>query len=390
MINGFPLLYTLRMIEEVKIETKKLHKGTLPMQGTEICSLALFSHKQKHLSLPEVAIVILNYNGRKHMETFLPSVLASTYSNLRVIVADNASTDDSVAFLQQQYPGVELLTHPVNEGFAGGYNWALQRVKADYYVLLNSDVSVTPGWIEPVIALMESTPRLAACQPKLLSWKEPGCFEYAGASGGWIDSLGYPFSRGRVFDVCEEDHHQYDAIAPVFWASGAAMFVKAAVYHELGGLDAAFFAHQEEIDLCWRMQLAGYRIMCCPQSVVYHVGGGTLPRGGRKVFLNFRNNLIMLCKNLPWYEKIWKLPVRLGLDAISAWKGLLGGDTAFFTAIVRAHWAAVTWLVTKHYSRQHKRKPLSSLEGTYRGTVVWKYFVRKQTHFSEIVGKKRS
>lgn len=349
-----------------------------------------YFRKKRSLTHPTVAVVILNYNGRKHLECFLPSVLASTYAGTRVIVADNASTDDSLAFLKEHYPQVEILTHGVNEGFAGGYNWALQLVSADYYVLLNSDVSVTPGWIEPVIALMESDHRVAACQPKLLSWKEPGSFEYAGAAGGWIDSLGYPFSRGRVFDVCETDHQQYDTVEPVFWASGAAMFVRASAYHELGGLDAAFFAHQEEIDLCWRMQLAGYRIMACPASVVYHVGAGTLPRGGRKVFLNFRNNLIMLCKNLPWYEKAWKIPVRIGLDAISAWKGLFGGDKAFFVAIMQAHAAVLGWLFSRHYRRPHHRKPLGSLAGVYHGTVVWKYFVRKQTRFSEIVGNKRS
>ncbi|NCI46589.1 glycosyltransferase family 2 protein [Sediminibacterium soli] len=340
------------------------------------------------MSLPEVAIVILNYNGKIHLERFLPSVLASGYPKLRVIVADNASTDDSVSFLQTQYPDVELLTHPVNEGFAGGYNWALKRVVSDYYVLLNSDVLVTTGWIEPIVSLMESDPQIAACQPKLLSWNAPDCFEYAGAAGGWIDLLGYPFSRGRVFDVCEEDTHQYDTAAPVFWASGAAMFIRAKLYHEMGGLDAGFFAHQEEIDLCWRMQLAGYRIMACPQSVVYHVGAGTLPRGGKKVFLNFRNNLVMLCKNLPWYEKLWKLPVRIGLDAVSAWKGLLGGDRAFFTAIFWAHMALVKWLVTQRYRAPFPRKPLQQLTGVYGGTIVWKYFIRKKTRFMEIVDNK--
>ncbi len=315
-------------------------------------------------------------------------MLASTFPGLRVIVADNASTDDSLAFLQSQYPAVETLTHPVNEGFAGGYNWALKRVAADYYILLNSDVEVTPGWVEPVITMMEQDNKIGACQPKLLAYADPASFEYAGASGGWIDVLGYPFSRGRVFDVCEKDEHQYDEPAPVFWACGAAMFIRSHIYHELGGLDADFFAHQEEIDLCWRMQLAGYTVMSCPQSVVYHVGGGTLPRGGRKVFLNFRNNLIMLCKNLPWYEKIWKLPFRFLLDAVSGWKGLLAGDKAFFVAICQAHWAVVKWIIGSHYTRPHTRKPLKNLTGVYRGMVVWQYFVNRRTRFHEIVKKK--
>lgn len=341
------------------------------------------------MTSPSVAVVILNYNGRNYLEQFLPSVLASTYPFTRVIVADNASTDDSLELLQQKFPGVEILTHETNEGFAGGYNWALKRVRADYYVLLNSDVSVTPGWIEPVIALMESDQKIAACQPKLLAQRTPEYFEYAGAAGGWIDSLGYPFSRGRVFDVCEKDEQQYNDVEPIFWASGAAMFIRAGVYHEMDGLDASFFAHQEEIDLCWRMQLAGYKIMSCPHSVVYHVGAGTLPRGGRKVFLNFRNNLLMLHKNLPWYEKLWKLPFRLVLDGISAVKGLLQGDKDFFTAIFKAHFAVHSrWLKPGAIRKTQQRRPLGQLDGVYGGTVVWQYFVNKRTRFRDIVKKK--
>lgn len=340
------------------------------------------------MPLPSVAVVILNYNGRKHLENFLPPVLASEYGNLRVVVADNGSTDDSVFFLQQHFPSVELETHPVNKGFAGGYNWALKRVEADYYVLLNSDVLVTPGWIDPVIALLEKDTTVAACQPKLLAYHHREMFEYAGGAGGWIDTLGYPFSRGRIFDVCEKDEHQYDTAEPVFWASGAAMFVRASVYHELGGLDEYFFAHQEEIDLCWRMQLAGYRIMSCPASVVYHVGAGTLPRGGRKVFLNFRNNLLMLCKNLPWHEKLWKLPLRFGLDALSAWKGLFTGDVSFFTAIMRAHIAVAYRLFVPHTTHQLPRNPMYLLTGVYRGSVVWQHFVKKRNRFWEIIRKK--
>jgi GT2 family glycosyltransferase len=223
-----------------------------------------------------------------------------------------------------------LLSNSTNEGFAGGYNWALKRVEAQYYVLLNSDVEVTPDWINPIIQLMESDQSIAACQPKICAYHNKQLFEYAGASGGWIDFLGYPFSRGRVFDVCEEDNGQYNDVAPIFWASGASMFIRSSVFHEMNGFDPYFFAHQEEIDLCWRIQLKGYKIMACPSSIVYHVGAGTLPRGGKKVLLNFRNNLIMLCKNLPLNELIWKLPFRIVLDSISAWKGLLTGDVWFF------------------------------------------------------------
>ena len=337
--------------------------------------------------VPSVAIVILNYNGRKHLENFLPSVIASTYTNKRIIVADNGSTDDSVAFLKANFSAIEILCNTRNEGFAGGYNWALRGLDSNYYVLLNSDVSVTPGWIEPIIQLMESNKNIGACQPKLLSYTNQHLFEYAGAAGGWIDTFGYPFSRGRVFDVCEIDTHQYNTIQQIFWASGASLFVRANVYAELGGLDASFFAHQEEIDLCWRMQLAGYTIFACPESIVYHLGAGTLPRGGRKVFLNFRNNLIMMCKNLPWQEAIWKLPVRFVLDAISAWKGLLTGDAAFFTAIMRAHFALFYWMIQTKPANHYPSKPLIELGGVYKGSVVWQYFMNKKTTFKEIIEK---
>jgi GT2 family glycosyltransferase len=371
------------MFHDSRLTIHRFHSFSSPIPPQP-----LFSQKFIHLSLPVVAVVILNYNGRNHLENFLPSVIASTYGNLRIIVADNASTDDSLSFVRSHFPSVEVITHPTNEGFAGGYNWALKEVQSDYYVLLNSDVSVTPGWIEPVIAIMENDPHVAACQPKILSYHNPQLFEYAGAGGGWIDTLGYPFSRGRVFDVCENDLHQYDKAIPVFWASGASMFVRSNVYHEMGGLDASFFAHQEEIDLCWRMQLAGHRIMACPQSVVYHVGAGTLPRGGRKVYLNFRNNLLMLCKNLPLHEKIWKLPLRIALDAISGWKGLLSGDIYFFTAIFRAHLSVMRRSLSARTHPVYPLKPLRELEGVYKGSVVWQYFIKHHTRFREIIEKK--
>jgi hypothetical protein len=336
---------------------------------------------------PSVAIVILNWNGRAYLEKYLPGVMASGYPNSRVVLADNASTDDSLAFLETAYPSVEIIRLSQNFGFAQGYNEALARVKADYYVLLNSDVAVTPGWIEPVIAMMEADKSIAACQPKILMEAHHQFFEYAGAAGGWLDALGYPFARGRVFDICEADLGQYDAAAEIFWASGAAMFMRASLYFECGGLDPYFFAHQEEIDLCWRLQRAGYKIMACPASVVYHVGGGTLPKGNeRKVFLNFRNNLIMLAKNLPVEQLLWKLPMRYMLDAISAWKTLLGGESHYFKAIIRAHGSFLYWVL-------FAQKPAGSdlprrvvLKGLYRGSVIWKYFIRGKTKFSEIVG----
>ena len=336
---------------------------------------------------PTVAIVILNFNGRNYLERFLPSVLASTYAHKKVIVADNASTDDSIHFIKEHFPSVEILLNTQNDGFAGGYNWALKHVEADYYVLLNSDVEVTPNWIEPIIDLMESDAAIAACQPKLLSYHQPQYFEYAGACGGWIDALGYPFSRGRIFDVLEKDEHQYDDIQQIFWATGAAMFIRSEVFHAMHGFDDSFFAHMEEIDLCWRIQLAGYKIYVQPKSQVYHVGAGTLPRDGRKVFLNFRNNLMMLSRNLPFSEKWWKLPFRYILDGISAWKGLLNGDVAFFKAIVKAHIAVITWWLKGEKQYSANRKPIKKLDGVYSGTIVWQHFIKGKRYFKEIIKK---
>ncbi len=316
----------------------------------------------------------------------MPSVVATRYSNYEVIVADNGSTDESLQYLQQQHPEVRIIALPHNVGFAKGYNDALKQVQADYYVLLNSDVEVQPGWLAPVIQLMETDTTIAACQPKILTERHRQLFEYAGAAGGWIDALGYPFARGRVFDVCEEDHGQYDEVAPVFWASGAAMFVRAKVYHACGGLDEYFFAHMEEIDLCWRMQLAGYRVMACPKSVVYHVGGGTLPKGNaRKVYLNFRNNLIMLSKNLPLGQCWWKLPLRLALDGVTAWKSLLSGDRVYFVSVFKAHMGFIDWLMFKRGQSVFPAKRDGPLQGWWQGSVVWQYFVRGRQKFSEIV-----
>ena len=315
----------------------------------------------------------------------MPSVLDTQYENFEVVVADNGSSDDSITFIKSNFPTVRLITSLTHEGFAGGYNWALKQIKADYYVLLNSDVEVSPNWISPMVDVLESDMKIAACQPKLLAQKHPNIFEYAGASGGWMDTFGYPFSRGRVFDICEEDLGQYNDAIPIFWASGAALMIRPIVFHELGGFDAQFFAHQEEIDLCWRIQLAGYKIYSCPTAVVYHVGAGTLPRGGRKVFLNFRNNLVMLCKNLPISELIWKLPFRLALDAISAWKGLLSGDPSFFIAIMKAHFALFVFIFTGKVNRTLHQKSLNSLNGVYTGSVVYQYFIKKKHYFNKIV-----
>lgn len=314
--------------------------------------------------------------------------MRSAYPNLQVMVADNASTDDSVAFLQANYPQIKIIINASNEGFAKGYNTALKQVQSDYFVLLNSDIEVTPGWIEPVISLMESDKSIAACQPKLLAYHNKKQFEYAGAAGGWIDDYGYPFSRGRVFDVCEEDKGQYDEVQQIFWASGAAFFVRSSVFNEMKGFDEFFFAHQEEIDLCWRMQLSGYKIYACPQSVVYHVGGGTLPKGNsKKTGLNYRNNLIMLHKNLPVAEKVWKIPFRMALDAISAWKALLTGDGGYWMAVLKAHIDFIKWIIGQqsqsNFAVTRKAKPV----GVCHTNIVWQYFINKKRTFKEIMGR---
>ncbi len=335
---------------------------------------------------PLVAIVILNWNGKQFLEKFLPSVVGTLYSNRKIIVADNASTDDSIPFVQQHYPEIEIIINNSNEGFAKGYNSAFKQVEADYYVLLNSDVEVTPNWIAPIIDLMELDKKIAACQPKLLAYNNKNMFEYAGASGGWIDKFGYPFMRGRVFDDCEKDEGQYDDAQQCFWATGASLFVRSSVYHELGGLDEFFFAHQEEIDFCWRLQLAGYKVFVQPASVVYHVGGGTLPKGNSfKTYLNFRNNLVMMAKNLPFGSAIWKIPFRIKLDVLSAFRGLFSGDAGYFLAICKAHFYFLGWLFWNKKKQVFSNKKSGKLSGMYNGSVVWAYFIQKKKTFLEIV-----
>jgi GT2 family glycosyltransferase len=362
----------------------------MPMNETQPIEGPVIPSEEKGIGkFPSVAVVILNWNGRHFLEKFLPTILSSSYTNTSVIVADNASTDDSIEFLKNKYSSVRIIQNNANEGFARGYNTALRQVQADYYVLLNSDVEVTPGWITPVIDLMENDKAIAACQPKMLAYDNKNLFEYAGAAGGWLDHLGYPFARGRIFEVCEEDNGQYETPQQCFWASGAAFFVRASVYHQLGGLDEYFFAHQEEIDFCWRLQLAGYKVFVQPASVVYHVGGGTLPAGNsRKTFLNFRNNLIMLTKNSAPGTALWKIPFRMFLDAVSAWRGLFSGDGGYFIAVIKAHLHYAGWFLFHQKESIFPVKKDGKLNGWYKGSVAWAYFIRKKKSFSEIVGNK--
>lgn len=335
--------------------------------------------------MKKVAVVILNWNGIHFLQKFLPSVVASNYSNLDIYVADNASTDESVAFVRANFPSLKIIQNTENHGFAEGYNQALKQVEADYYVLLNSDVEVTPNWIQPIIDLMESDPTIAACQPKLLAFHQKNQFEYAGAAGGLMDRFGYAFCRGRFFEHCEEDMGQYNEVSEVFWASGAAMFVRAELYHQIGGLDADFFAHQEEIDLCWRMKRAGYRIFYHPDSAVFHVGGGTLPQGNpRKLYLNFRNNLVMMYKNLTTLQLFTIFPIRIALDWVAALKFLVSGAFGDFKAVLKAHFDFFRHLLKWQRKRRETQKRVSQTQidakpnqaGHYKGSIVVDYFLK--------------
>jgi GT2 family glycosyltransferase len=338
------------------------------------------------LNFPTVAIVILNYNGRNYLEKFLPSVVATSYPNKKIVVADNGSADDSIAFLKLNFPSVEIILLDNNYGFAGGYNKALKQVESDYYILLNSDVEVPANWVADLIALMESDKQIAACQPKILSYTEKNKFEHAGACGGWIDTLGYPFARGRIFDICEEDHGQYDRNEKIFWATGAALCISAERFNEMNGFDHYLFAHMEEIDLCWRLQRKGYLIYCCASSAVYHLGGGTLHKSNsRKTYLNFRNNLIILLKNFSFSEAIWKIPLRILMDWLFAFKSLLQKDAPSFKAIFKAHGSVVKWIFTHQPKQQLPSYKINKLQGVYKSSLVWSYFIKKKRHFSEII-----
>lgn len=288
--------------------------------------------------MPETAIVILNWNGLEYLKRFLGTVVRHSSPAAEVFVADNGSTDDSVQWITINQPSVKIIRLDKNHGFAGGYNLALDQVQAKYYILLNSDIEVTRGWLEPLIRHMNENEASAACQPKILSWSRRDHFEYAGAAGGFIDKYGYPFCRGRIFDNVEKDNGQYDNNAGIFWASGACMIVRAEAWKLCGGFDDAFFAHMEEIDLCWRFHLSGYRIECIPASVVYHVGGGTLPYDSPfKTYLNFRNSLFLLYKNLPGKSLKRTMFLRRLLDGIAAAVFLFQGRFASVKAVWRAH-----------------------------------------------------
>ena len=332
----------------------------------------------------ETAVVVLNWNGKAWLKKFLPTLIK--YSNgTTIFLADNASEDNSLDFIKDKFPQIKIILHENNLGYAKGYNEALKQINADYFVLINSDVEVTKNWLSPIIKLMKSNPQIAACQPKILDYNNKTNFEYAGASGGYIDNLGYPFCRGRIFDNIEVDRGQYNDTVEVFWATGACLFIKASSFWQVGGLDEDFFAHQEEIDLCWRLKNKGHIIMVEPKSIVYHVGGGTLDSNSPlKTQLNFRNNLYMLFKNLPITSLAYIIPIRLFLDGIAAITFLRRSKgIKHLIAILKAH-IALYFEIPNLIIKRREIKQRKELIGKKNISVLIKNKIFKVDKFSEL------
>ena len=338
--------------------------------------------------MKKISVVILNWNGLGMLQKFLPKVVEySASQDVEVCVADNASTDDSCVWVENNFPEVRLVKLDKNYGFADGYNKALQQVEAEYVVLLNSDVEVTPHWLEPLVEYLDAHPEVAACQPKIRSERNKSFFEYAGAAGGYLDKYGYPFCRGRIFDVVEEDKGQYDAIQSIFWATGAALFIRLKIYRETGGLDGCFFAHMEEIDLCWRLRSRGLSIVCIPQSTVFHVGAATLKKENpRKTFLNFRNNLLMLYKNLPEKELKRVMFVRGVLDGVAALVFLLKGEKEAARAVLQARKEFKCIRPDFEASRaENLEKTVSDvISERVDYSILWKYHAGRKKVFSSL------
>ncbi len=345
---------------------------------------------QTQQTMNQLAIVILNWNGEKLLEQFLPSVTAYSQEPwAEVVVADNASTDNSIAFVRDNYPDIKIISLDKNYGFAEGYNRALTQLSHHYFVLLNSDIEVTKDWLKPIYQQMENDTTIGAVQPKIKAFHNKKAFEYAGAAGGFIDYLGYPFCRGRILDVIENDNGQYDKTIPVFWASGAAMFVRSELYKELGGLDADFFAHMEEIDLCWRINSRKFKVFCNSESTVFHVGGATLSNTSpRKLYLNFRNNLLMLYKNLPANKLFPIIFIRMILDGVAAFQFLLKGEFSNFGAVFKAHisfYKNIKLFRKKRKIVQQAVTPKQPLP-IYKNSIIFDYFIRKKRKFSDLKG----
>lgn len=340
-------------------------------------------------SLYKVAVVILNWNGVKYLKEFIPFLIKySSINNVGLFVADNGSTDNSIEFLKTNHNEINLILLEQNFGFAEGYNKALEKIDSEYFVLLNSDVEVTEMWLEPLIKLLDSDTTIAACMPKIMDYYKRDYFEYAGAAGGFIDKYGYPFCRGRIFNEIEKDNAQYNNYESIFWASGACLFIRKEIYFKAGGLDADFFAHMEEIDLCWRIKNIGYKILFCPESLVYHIGGGTLSKNNpRKTELNFRNNLYLLYKNLDNRNFYFLLIFRFLLDGIAGLKFLFGLEFANFLAVIKAH---ISFYANVSKFSEKRKNNIKNLFIKYdypekkQFSIVYEFFVKKNRLFTKL------
>lgn len=335
-------------------------------------------------SMPKIAIVILNWNGVQLLEEFLPSVIEHSKNvNAEIIVADNASTDSSISFLKENYPIIRVVKNSTNGGYAKGYNDALQHINAEIYCLLNSDVAVTKNWLQPVLDILDKQPNVGIVQPKILDFKNKNYFEYAGAAGGFIDQLGYPFCKGRIFEVLEQDTGQYNQNYPIFWATGACMFIRSKVFHNLGGFDEDYFAHQEEIDLCWRAHNQGYSVWYTGASSIYHLGGSTLNNmHPKKTFLNFRNSLYSIVKNSPGSSILPIVLLRLLLDGVAGVRFIFAGKWQHCFAIIHAHFSFYTNFIRMCKKRNAKQYRTNYY---YCKSIVWSHFVNNQNYFKFLV-----
>ena len=338
------------------------------------------------MNKPSVALVILNWNTSFYLERFLPYLLATSYTNKEIYVIDNKSDDGSLEMLHARFPSVHALPMNENKGFAGGYNFGLNRIVADYFLIVNSDIEVTPGFIEPLVELLENNPDIGVCQPKLLSLDERDHFEYAGAAGGWIDRLCLPFARGRVLTTLEKDTGQYDTTTEIFWATGACMCFSSKLFHKTGGFYDYYFMHQEDIDLCWRIRNMGYSIYACPTSIVFHKGAGTLSwENSLKTFLTFRNNYILISRNLPFFHAGAVVTIRLATDFLGIFYFLLRREPGISKAMLKAALSYIWWLFTHREKANPQPKGWKKKSCIYNGTILFPYFFRNKRKFAELV-----
>ncbi len=394
--------------KEIEVELHHHIRGDMKFDSLQSLKFQLSKDKESVLSAfakqpvasnnrDKVCIAILNYNGEELLESYLPQVLYSSEDLINITVIDNASTDESIAYIQDWHPEVNIIELAENYGFAEGYNRGMEYVDAEYTVILNSDVSVATNWLDPLLKRLDANPHLAAVQPKVLSLEEKSKFEYAGAAGGYMDALGYPYCRGRIFDNVEEDSKQYQSIENIDWATGAAMVVRTDVFKNLGGFDKDYFAHMEEIDFCTRVRAAGYSLEVVPESVIYHLGGGTLDYGNpRKVYLNFRNSLFTIFKNESTSRLLWLLPARLILDGVAGLKFLLGGQFSSISAIIKAHWSFFMTFGKLRKKKRHYQSLINKYKvgspvprSSFSTSIVWDHYIRNKKKFSSLIKKSK-